>query len=122
MPIGADSVVVQEETSETKGSVSLPGAIKVGQNVRQAGEDIAAGEEVLSSGHRLRPQDLGLLASVGISSVMVKQSLKIAVFSTGNELVEPGLRPIKLGELYSSNQVTLLSLLKNWGCMLLILE
>ena len=115
LPIGADSVVVQEEVSETKGSVFMPSTISVGQNVRQAGEDIAAGEEVLSSGHRLRAQDLGLLASVGISSVVVKRSLKIAVFSTGNELIEPGSRPINLGELYSSNQVTLLSLLKNWG-------
>ena len=115
LPIGADSVVVQEETSESNGYVAMPGEIKVGQNVRQAGEDIAAGEEMFSSGHRLRAQDLGLLASVGTPSVMVKRSLKIAVFSTGNELVEPGLRPINLGELYSSNQVTLLSLLKSWG-------
>ena len=115
LPSGADAVVMQEETSVAKGSVSLPEVIDVGQNVRQAGEDIRVGEEIFSSGHRLRAQDLGLMASVGISSVVVKRSLKVAVCSTGNELVEPGSKPIKCGEIYNSNQVTLISLLKSWG-------
>ena len=115
LPQGADAVIVQEDAIEAEGSVTLPKTLSIGQNVRQAGEDIRAGEEIFSAGHRLRAQDLGLLASIGTSSVSVKRALKVAVLSTGDELVEPGLRPLKFGQLYSSNQVTLLSLLKNWG-------
>ena len=115
IPNGADSVIMQENCEADAGHVrfsclpSTPGA-----NIRRAGEDIQEGSRVLSAGSTLRPQDLGLLASVGQDTVTVFEPLRVAVLSTGTELAQPG-SPLKEGTLYNSNQPMLLAMLTNLG-------
>ena len=117
IPPGADAVVIQEET-EPAGGIGNHVVIKVvsvpGKNVRPKGQDISQGTTILERGRRLRPQDLGLLASVGIAAVEVFKPLTISILSTGNELVEPpnSLQP---GQIYNSNRFALAGLLKNMG-------
>jgi molybdopterin molybdotransferase len=89
--------------------------VKAGQNVRCAGEDIAQGSVVLKAGHLLRPQEQGLLASVGLANVSVTRKLKVATFFTGDEIVEPG-NELKAGQIYNSNKYTVKGLLKSFGC------
>ena len=114
VPAGADSVVMQESCTVVDGNVTLPANCIAGDNVRPKGQDIASGSCLLSKGHRLKPQDLGLLASVGIANVSVYRKLKIAVLSTGDELVEPGIA-LESGQIYNSNRYTLAGLIKSMG-------
>lgn len=119
IPPGADAVVMQEQTStDEQGLVSIAAEVKVGQNIRLAGSDIAVGAEVVSAGKRLTPADLGLLASIGAAQVKVVRSLVVAVFFTGDELVEPG-QPLDEGKIYNSNRFWLAPLLTELGCQVI---
>ena len=114
MPAGADAVVIQENTQAERDRVAVMVLPQPGANVRLKGHDVARGEEILAAGHRLRPQDLGLLASLGITAVTVKRPLTVAIINTGDEVVAPG-RPLQPGQLYDSNSFTLEGLLTGLG-------
>jgi len=115
MPAGPDTVLMQEDCRETDGRVAIRPGIKRGANRREAGEDIAAGAQVLSQGCVLRPQEVGLAASIGLTNLPVFARLKVAVFSTGDEVHEPG-QPLPEGALYDSNRYTLQAALRQAGC------
>jgi len=114
IPVGADVVVMQEKCKSDGGSVLIEVMREAGGNIRPKGQDIMRGATVLKSGHRLRAQDLGLIASLGIAQVSVRQRLKVAIISTGAELVEPG-EEIRPGQIYNSNRYILEALIEKWG-------
>jgi molybdopterin molybdotransferase len=114
MPEGTDSVVIQEIVKAGGGKVLIPKGQKSGQNVRYAGEDLELGVPVLAPGKLLRPAELGLIASLGISEIEVKRKLRVAFFSTGDELASIG-RPLAEGEVYDSNRYTLHGMLSRLG-------
>ena len=114
MPQGADTVVVQEVCRADGDRISVPAGQKAGQNVRAAGEDLKAGAAVLHPGHPLRAADIGLMASLGIGEVKVKRRLRVAFFSTGDELVSIGT-PLAPGQVYDSNRYTLHGMLTDLG-------
>lgn len=115
VPVGADAVVMQEMCERDGDIVTVNTVVNSGSNVRLAGEDIGEGSVVLEAGARFRPQELGLLSSVGLSGVPVKRKLKVATFFTGDELVEPGNK-LGQGQIYNSNKYTLKGLLHTAGC------
>ena len=115
LPPGADAVVMQELCEQRGDSVAINMRVETGANVRRAGEDIEQGGDVLAAGARLRPQELGLLASIGTGVVPVSRRLKVATFFTGDELVEPGTK-LAPGQIYNSNRYTLKGLLETRGC------
>jgi molybdopterin molybdotransferase len=119
MPGGADTVVplelVQVEGAAESGQVRIPpGVIQPGENRRKRGEDLATGKPALLAGRVLRPADLGLAASLGLTQVRVMRPLKVALFSTGDEVVEPGL-PLPPGCIYDSNRFSLGAALRRLG-------
>ncbi|NNM82377.1 MAG: molybdopterin molybdotransferase MoeA [Burkholderiales bacterium] len=115
VPQGTEAVVMQEDCEFSDGRVKILKAPKPGANIRRRGEDIAGGSVFLEAGTRLRPQELGMIASVGISGVSVFSKLKVAIFFTGDELVMPG-NPLPLGKIYNSNRYSLIGLLDSLGC------
>ena len=123
IPNGADTVIPVEDTSISRfepGSESIDGvyilrAYKKGENVRLRGQDTVKGEKILTSGKRIRPQDLGILAAQGIPSINVFRHPKIGLFSSGNELIKPG-QEIQPGQIYDFNSYTLSALNQNSGC------
>ena len=111
MPEGADTVVMQEHVEREGGTVRIGSGHKPGQNVRSAGEDLATGQPVMAAGKRLTAADIGVLASIGLGEVSVFRRLKVAFFSTGDELRAVG-EPLAPGEIYDSNRYTLYGMLK----------
>jgi molybdopterin molybdotransferase len=114
MPAGTDTVVIQEVTRKEGNRVVIPAGQKRAQNVRYAGEDLKAGAAVLKAGKALKAADLGLIASLGKAEVTVKRKLRVAFFSTGDELASIGT-PLKQGEVYDSNRYTLYGMLADLG-------
>ncbi len=119
MPQGADTVVMREQATQNGDVVSFAGAkIKAGQNVRQAGEDLAQGQAVFSTGQRVLSPEMGMLASLGFAHADVFRSLKVAIFSTGDEVQAPG-GDIEPNSIFDSNRFTLMGLLKQLGCQVI---
>jgi molybdopterin molybdotransferase len=111
MPVGADTVVMQEHVEREGDTVRIGSGHRCGQNVRVAGEDLAAGQQVFTAGKQLTSADIGVLASLGLGEVCVYRRLKVAFFSTGDELRSVG-QPLGPGEIYDSNRYTLYGMLK----------
>jgi molybdopterin molybdotransferase len=116
MPEGADTVFMQEDVRlDGQGRVVLPAGLKPGANVRPAGEDIPVGTAALAKGQRLRPQDVALAAAFGLTEIDVTRRIRVAVFSTGDELVSPGGRR-QPEQLFDSNRFMLMAMLARLGC------
>lgn len=114
MPAGADTVFMQEDVRVDGNDVVVPPGLKRGANSRKAGEDIRTGTTVLKAGSRLRAQDVGLVASLGLVEVPVFARLRVAVFSTGDELREPGAEA-PAGAVYDANRFALMGMLERAG-------
>jgi molybdopterin molybdotransferase len=115
MPAGLDTVFMQEDVAVRDGAVALPAGLKRGANSRPAGEDLAQGATALEAGRRLTPREIALLAGLGIAQVPVRTPLRVAVFSTGDEIVPPG-EPLRPAGLYDANRFMLLAMLRRLGC------
>jgi molybdopterin molybdotransferase len=116
MPKGADTVFMQEDVRvDEAGRVVLPAGLKAGANMRPAGEDVSEGLNALPAGQRLRPQDIALVAAFGLTHVEVRRPVRVAVFSTGNEIVSPGA-PRNSAQLFDSNRFMLIAMLSRLGC------
>ncbi|KOO13390.1 molybdopterin-guanine dinucleotide biosynthesis protein MobB [Vibrio xuii] len=117
-PVGADTVIMREQSTQQGDIVTFGANIKVGQNVRQAGEDLALGAAVFSQGQRLASPEMGMLASLGFGECTVFRKLKVAVFSTGDEVQAPGTEQ-KENSIYDSNRFTIMGMLQALGCEIL---
>src|SRR5574343_1511503 len=115
VPPGADAVVMQERCEHGEGGVVINHIPKAGENVRRAGEDIASGAEILTPGTKLRPQEIALAAAAGVPELPVYRRVRVGVFFTGDELVQPG-EPLPPGAIYNSNRYALRTLLESLGC------
>ncbi len=114
LPNGADTVIMQEQVTQEDKHIRLNAMVNKGQNIRHFGEDLSIGEIALSAGHRLKASDIGLIASLGRSEVSVFKNLRVAFFSTGDELRNIG-EPLEAGQIYDSNRYTVYGMLKNFG-------
>ena len=115
VPPGADTVVMQERAKANGKSIAFGAGQRTGQNVREAGEDLKRGSVALARGKLVRPAELGLIASLGIGEVAVYRPLRVAFFSTGDELKSVGTA-LGEGEIYDSNRYTLHGMLTRLGC------
>ncbi len=115
VPAGADAVVMQELCEAGEGSVLIKHLPRPGENIRRAGEDVAVGQQILAAGIKLRPQEIALAASAGLPELPVYRRVRVGVFFTGDELVQPG-DPLPPGGIYNSNRYALRSLLEGMGC------
>ncbi|WP_448206631.1 molybdopterin molybdotransferase MoeA [Azospirillum sp. sgz302134] len=114
VPAGVDTIAMQEDCRAEDGAVLVPAALKRGSNIREAGEDMKAGAIVLTPGRRLRPQEIGLAAAVGRASLSVRKRLRVVLFSTGDELREPGTEKPD-GAIFDANRYTLAAQLDALG-------
>ncbi|ELB2272341.1 bifunctional molybdopterin-guanine dinucleotide biosynthesis adaptor protein MobB/molybdopterin molybdotransferase MoeA [Vibrio parahaemolyticus] len=118
-PLNGDTVVMREQASQEGDKVTFNGAhIKAGQNVRQAGEDLTIGSDVFTVGTRLASPEMGMIASLGFGEANVFRKLKVAVFSTGDEVQAPGTEQ-KANSIYDSNRFTIMGMLEKLGCEIL---
>ena len=116
MPAGADTVFMQEDVTVDGGQVVVPKGLKLGSNRRLAGEDVAAGQVALPAGTVLEPQHIALAAALGITEIEVRRRLQVAIFSTGDEVVEPG-SPRGGAAIYDANRYLLSELLERLGAV-----
>ena len=114
LPEGVDTVILQEDVTLGEGRIAFRGGIKRGANTRNAGEDVAAGEAALAPGRVLTPADMALCAAVGVADFTVFERLRVAVISTGDELVEPG-KTARDGQIYDANRPMLTALVRQMG-------
>ena len=115
IPEGADTVFMQEDVRLEDGNVVVPAGLGRGANVRPAGEDIPLGHVALKAGRRLRPQDVALAAALGLMKIEARRRIRVAVFSTGNELVSPG-EERAAAQLFDSNRFMLMAMLARLRC------
>jgi molybdopterin molybdotransferase len=115
VPAGCDAVVMQEETEQTDAGVRFTREVRAGQNIRRLGEDIRAGDVVFKAGQMLTVAELPVLASLGIASVDVVRKVRVALFSTGDELQLPG-QPLGDGQIYDTNRLAVHLMLEQLGC------
>ena len=117
IPKGANTVVMQEEcqTSDDGSQITIKRAVELNENIRPTGNDILKDDVILTTGKKIEPQDISLAASVGIGELRVFKRLKVGVFFTGDELVEPG-NSLSPGKIYNSNRYALVALLNKAGC------
>lgn len=115
LPAGADTVIMRELAQEQNGEVRFEGPIELGQNVRQAGEDIRTGATALNAGSRIRAAEMGLLASLGLAQPTVWRRPKVAIFSTGDEVCAPE-QPLKQNCIFDANRFSLHGMLAQLGC------
>jgi molybdopterin molybdotransferase len=114
IPDGCNAVIMQEQTECEGDQLRIGTGHRAGQNIRRAGEDLTKGQVALARGHRMQPADLGLLASLGIAEVHIQRPLRVAFFSTGDELRSVG-EPLQSGQVYDSNRYTLFGMLSRLG-------
>ncbi len=115
IPAGADAVIMQERCEHGENGVVINHVPHDGENIRRAGEDIAVGAEILKAGVKLRPQEIALAAAAGLPELPVYRRIRVGVFFTGDELVQPG-EPLPPGAIYNSNRYALRALLEGMGC------
>lgn len=115
IPMGADTVIMQEMISREGEMIRVNGVVNEGSSIRRAGEDIRIGSQILDSGTRLQAQHIGLAASIGVDELKVKRRLKVAIFTTGDELTMPG-QALVAGKIYNSNRYLFKALLEKLGC------
>ncbi|AXI41123.1 gephyrin-like molybdotransferase Glp [Sulfitobacter sp. SK011] len=114
LPDGVDTVVLQEDVVLDGGKIRFSGPVKAGANTRQAGEDVIKGQQILTKGQRINAPELALMAATGVSSVPVRNRLKVGILSTGSELVNPG-DPVKQSQIFDANRPMLLAMATQFG-------